>query len=46
MVVKMGWNRPVKDSRPKGSNIGAGADTEQDDGQQRLEVEESRHDLL
>ena len=34
---------PVEDAGPEGADVGTGADAEKDDGEQTLEVEESRH---
>ena len=34
---------PVEDAGPEGADVGAGADAEEDDGEQTLEVEERRH---
>ena len=35
--------RPVEDAGPEGADVGAGADAEEDDSEQTLEVEERRH---
>ena len=37
--------RPVKNARPEGTDVGAGADAQKNDSEKRLEIEESRHTI-